>query len=115
MIQDDITELNKQKEEDRGIKRNYLTAANYEIEKIVKSGNTLINDEVTTYLNELAGVILKNNPTLKSQLHIYTLKSQVVNAYSYDKGYIFIDIGLIAQAETEASWLIYYRTRFPIT
>lgn len=102
VIKDDITELNKQKEEDRGIKSNYLTAANYEIEKIVKSGNTLINDEVTAYLNELAGVILKNNPTLKSQLHIYTLKSPVVNAYSYDKGYIFIDIGLIAQAETEA-------------
>lgn len=102
LIKDDITELNKQKAEDRGIKSNYLTAANYEIAKIVKSGNTLINDEVTNYLNELAGVILKNNPTLKSQLKIYTYKSSVVNAYSYDKGYIFIDIGLIAQAETEA-------------
>jgi uncharacterized protein (UPF0297 family) len=102
LIKDDITELNKQKAEDRGIKSNYLTAANYEIAKIVKSGNTLINDEVTNYLNELAGVILKGNPTLKSQLKIYTYKSSVVNAYSYDKGYIFIDIGLIAQAETEA-------------
>lgn len=102
MIKNDITELSKQKEEDRGIKSNYLTAANYEIEKIVKSGNTLINDEVTNYLNELAGVILKDNPALKNKLHIYTFKSPVVNAYSYDKGYIFIDIGLIAQAETEA-------------
>jgi hypothetical protein len=102
LIKDDITELNKQKAEDRGIKSNYLTAANYEIAKIVKSGNTLINDEVTNYLNELAGVVLKNNPTLKSQLKIYTYKSSVVNAYSYDKGYIFIDIGLISQAETEA-------------
>lgn len=102
LIKDDITALNKQKEEDRGIKSSYLTAANYEIAKIVKSGNTLINDEVTNYLNELAGVVLKNNPGLKSQLRIYTYKSPVVNAYSYDKGYIFIDIGLIAQAETEA-------------
>jgi hypothetical protein len=102
IIKDDINELNKQKDEDRGIKSTYLTAANYEIEKIVKSGNTLINDEVTNYLNELAGVILKDNIALKNQLHIYTLKSPVVNAYSYDKGYIFIDIGLIAQAETEA-------------
>ncbi len=102
VIKDDLSELNKQKDADERIKSNYLTAANYEIEKIVKSGKTLINDEVTVYLNELAGVILKNNPTLKSQLHIYTLKSPVVNAYSYDKGYLFIDIGLIAQAETEA-------------
>lgn len=102
VIEQDITELNKQKDNDKSIKRTYLTAANYEIEKIVKSGNTLVNDEVTVYLNQLADVILKNNEALRKQLHIYTLKSPVVNAYSYDKGYIFIDIGLIAQAETEA-------------
>lgn len=102
VIQNDITELNKQKDNDKSLKANYLTEANYEIEKIVKSGNTLINDEVTVYLNKIADVVLKNNPTLRNELHIYTLKSPVVNAYSYDKGYIFIDIGLIAQAETEA-------------
>lgn len=102
VIEKDITELNKQRENDKQIKKNYLTAANYEIEKIVKSGNTLINDEVTAYLNSVADVILKNDPTLRKELHIYTLKSPVVNAYSYDKGYIFIDIGLLAQAETEA-------------
>lgn len=103
VIQKDITELNRKNEEnDKSIKRTYLTAANYEIEKIVKSGNTLINDEITTYVNKVADVILKNNPTLRNELHIYTLKSPIVNAYSYDKGYIFLDIGLIAQAETEA-------------
>jgi hypothetical protein len=102
VIQNDISELNKKGENDRSLKSTYLTEANYEIEKIVKSGNTLINDEVTVYLNKVADVILKNNPTLRKELHIYTLKSSVVNAYSYDKGYIFIDIGLIAQVETEA-------------
>jgi hypothetical protein len=102
VIKDDITELNKQKDNNKSLKKTYLTEANYEIEKIVKSGNTLINDEVTTYLNKVVDVVLKNNPTLRNELHIYTLKSPVVNAYSYDKGYIFINIGLIAQAETEA-------------
>jgi predicted Zn-dependent protease len=102
VIQSDITELNKQKDEDIRLKKTYVTEANYEIEKIVKSGNTLINDEVTNYLNKVADVVLKNNPTLRKELHIFTLKSPVVNAYSYDKGYIFLDIGLISQAETEA-------------
>lgn len=102
VIKQDITELNKQKDNDKSIKRTYLTEANYEIEKIVKSGNTLVNDEITKYLNEVADIILKNNEPLRKQLNIYTLKSPVVNAYSYDKGYVFIDIGLIAQAETEA-------------
>lgn len=102
VIQSDITELNKQGDSDKMLKKVYLTQANYEIEKIVKSGNTLINDEVTNYLNKVADVVLKNNPTLRKELHIFTLKSAVVNAYSYDKGYVFLDIGLISQAETEA-------------
>ncbi len=102
VIKEDIAELNKQGESDKSLKTTYLTVANYEIEKIIKSGNALVNDELTIYLNKIADVILKNNPTLRSELHIYTLKNSVVNAYSYDKGYIFIDIGLIAQAETEA-------------
>jgi hypothetical protein len=102
VIKQDISELNKQKEDNKSLKRTYLTEANYEIEKIVKSGNALVNDEVTNYLNKITDVILLNNPTLRNELHIYTLKSPVVNAYSYDKGYIFIDIGLIAQVETEA-------------
>ncbi len=102
VIKDDISDLYKKKETDKSIKQTYLTETNYEIQKIVKSGNTLVNDEITAYLNKLADVILKDNQPLRKQLHIYTLKSPVVNAYSYDKGYIFIDIGLIAQAETEA-------------
>ncbi|MBK7668519.1 MAG: M48 family metallopeptidase [Sphingobacteriaceae bacterium] len=102
VIKKDISDLNKGKENDKAIKSVYLTEANYEIEKIVKSGNTLINDEITKYLNKLMEVVLVSNTDLKSKLNLFTLKSTVVNAYSYDKGFIFFDVGLIAQAETEA-------------
>lgn len=102
VIKADIIDLNKSKERDKTLKSVYLTEANYEIEKIVKSGNTLINDEITKYLNKLKDIVLSNNSDLKSRLNIFTLKSTVVNAYSYDKGYIFFDVGLIAQAESEA-------------
>ena len=102
VVKDDITELNKGRDFDKSLKANYLTESNYEIERIVKSGNTLSNDDITIYLNKITDEILKNNPTLRKELHILTLKSSVVNAYSYDKGYVFLDIGLIAQAETEA-------------
>lgn len=102
VIKKDISDLNKGKENDKAIKSVYLTEANYEIEKIVKSGNTLINDEITKYLNKLKEVVLVSNTDLKSKLNLFTLKSTVVNAYSYDKGFIFFDVGLIAQAETEA-------------
>ncbi len=102
VIKQDITELKNKQEKNKGLKSTFLTASNYQIERIVRSGNTLINDEVTAYLNKITDIILKDNPTLRKQLNVFTLKSSVVNAYSFDKGYIFIDIGLIAQAETEA-------------
>lgn len=102
VIRKDISDLQKNKESDKGIKSDYLTAANYEIERIVKSGNTLINDEVTVFLNKVADVILEKDTALRNKLKIFSLKSFVVNAYSYDKGYTFIDLGLIAQAENEA-------------
>jgi hypothetical protein len=102
IIKQDITDLKQRKDKDKTIKSTFLTASNYQIERILRSGNTLVNDEITNYLNVVADEILKDNPGLRKQLNIFTLKSQVVNAYSYDKGYIFINIGLIAQVESEA-------------
>jgi hypothetical protein len=102
VIEKDITDLRNKKVSDKGLKSTFVTASNYQIERIVRSGNTLINDEITVYLNKITDIILKDNPGLRKQLHVFTLKSSVVNAYSFDKGYIFIDIGLIAQAESEA-------------
>src|SRR5690349_8339656 len=102
VIKQDITDLNNKKDKDSYLKSSFLTASNYQIQRIVRSGNTLVNDEITVYLNKIADVILQDNPTLRKQLNIFTLKSHVVNAYSFDKGYIFVDIGLIAQAETES-------------
>jgi len=102
VISADLATVDKKTDEDGKLKSTYYAQANYEIEKIVRSGNTLINDEITVYLNKLADVLLKDKPSLRKELSIYTYKSPVVNAYSYDKGYIYIDIGLVAQAETEA-------------
>lgn len=102
VIAKDIQELKNRGEADEALKINFITTNNYQIQRIITSGNALVNDEVTTYLNKLVDVILKDDPTLRSQINIYTLKTQIVNAYSFDKGYLFIDIGLIAQTETEA-------------
>lgn len=102
VIKEDINMMEKNKESDRRVKSAFVTASNYEIERIVKSGNALINDEVTKYINEVVDVILKDNQPLRKEIKVFALKSSVVNAHSYDKGYIFINIGLIAQLESEA-------------
>ncbi|MBC7695532.1 MAG: M48 family metalloprotease [Burkholderiales bacterium] len=101
-VAQEITELNKTEDLDKSLKSTYLTAANYEIEKKVKSGNALINDEVTIYINEIVDIILKDQPDLRKKINVFTLKSSVVNAYCYDKGYLFMDVGLIAHTKNEA-------------
>lgn len=102
VIKEDISVMERNKETDRRIKSAFLTASNYEIERIVKSGDALINDDVTKYINEIADVILKDNKQLRKEIKLFALKSGVVNANSYDKGFIFINVGLVAQLESEA-------------
>ncbi len=102
VIKEDINAMEKNTSSDKKLKSAFLTASNYEIERIVKSGNALVNDEVSKYINEVADVILRDNAQLRKDLKIFALKSSVVNAHSYDKGFIFVNIGLIAQLESEA-------------
>ncbi len=102
VISQDIDDMKKRQESDRELKSNFVTASNYQIDRLLRSGNALVNDEVTNYVNEVADGLLKEDQALRKKLKIYTLKSSVVNAYSYDKGYVFINIGLLAQLESEA-------------
>ena len=100
-IKTDLNDLGIE-DKDKKIKSTYYTAVNYEIEKQVKSGNTLINDEVTVYINEIVDIILKNQPELRKKIKVYTSKSPVVNAFCYDKGYLFVNSALVAHAKSEA-------------
>jgi hypothetical protein len=102
IIQTDINEASSSDTINKKIKNTYYSAVNYEIENKIKSGNTLINDEITVYVNELAKIILKNNTELKDKIKIYTSKSSVTNAFCYDKGFIFVNLGLIANVKSEA-------------
>ena len=102
IISKDIEKLNQSNETDKKLKTTYIINTNYQIERIIRSGNVLLNDEITDYVNQVADIVLKDNPELRKQISIYTVKSPVVNAYSFDKGYIFINIGLLAQLESEA-------------
>ena len=102
VVNNDIEQMKTNERENAELKTEFLTLSNYQIDRIMRSGNVLVNDEVGKYINEVADGLLKDNQALRSKLKIYALKSPVVNAYSYDKGYIFLNIGLLAQLESEA-------------
>ena len=69
---------------------------------MLNSGRVLFNDPVSTYLNEILSEILKDEPELNAKLRAYAVRSTVVNSFTTDNGIILVNLGLIAQLETEA-------------
>ncbi|WP_338760247.1 M48 family metallopeptidase [Bernardetia sp. ABR2-2B] len=74
----------------------------YAVKQLLWSGKIVFGDTVTRYLNRVADIVLKDNPTLRQEIQIYTVKSSVVNAFTTSDGFIFVNLGLIANCENEA-------------
>ena len=87
---------------DRVAKQQFTISSNYFLRDLLLSGDVLINDPLGIYVNKVADELLKNDPELRKQIHIYVTKSPHVNAHAFDKGFIFINAGLLAQLENEA-------------
>lgn len=87
---------------DRMAKQQFTISSNYFLRDLLLSGDVLINDPLGNYVNKVADELLKNDPELRKQIHIYVIKSPNVNAHAFDKGFIFINVGLLAQLENEA-------------
>jgi len=87
---------------DRIAKQQFTISSNYFLRDLLLSGDVLVNDPLTNYVNKVADELLKNDPELRKQLHIYVTKLPDVNAHAFDKGFIFINAGLLAQLENEA-------------
>ncbi len=83
-------------------KTEFLLKSNYNIDRILRSGNVLFGDKVTNYINDVADVVFESTPELREELRFYTLKSTTVNAFSTNQGIVFVNLGLLAQVENEA-------------
>lgn len=72
------------------------------IDNLFRSGRVLYGDEVTVYCNRVLDSLLVDEPQLRKELRIYTLRSNEVNAFSTHQGVILVTIGLISRLQTEA-------------
>ncbi|MBD81367.1 MAG: hypothetical protein CL840_20790 [Crocinitomicaceae bacterium] len=79
----------------------FYQSSNYMLDRVLLGGDVLFGDTLTRYVNKIADALLKNDPHLRSQIQFYAFKSPYVNAFSTDQGYIFVNIGLIAQVANE--------------
>ena len=90
------------------LKQHYLLQSNYYIDYLLNSGYVMFNDSISRYVNTVADNLLKNEPELRKNIRIYTIKSSEVNAFATDKGILFITVGLLAQIQSEAqlAWVL---------
>ncbi|MFM1876277.1 MAG: hypothetical protein RL266_2014 [Bacteroidota bacterium] len=83
-------------------KVNFLLESNFLIDQVLNSGRVLFNDPVSEYLDGILSEILKTEPELKQKLRVYAVRSTMVNSFTTDDGIILVNVGLVAQLETEA-------------
>lgn len=81
--------------------KHFLKAVHQGIDEILRSGKVLFGDTLTKYVNAVGQKILGDDPSLK-HIRFYTLKTNVVNAFSTNQGIIFVSQGLLAQVKNEA-------------
>lgn len=79
-----------------------MVEASYHLSKMLASGRILYGDPVTRMIERIADTLLKDYPELRAELRFYTVNSPEVNAYATGQGMVFVNLGLVAQAETEA-------------
>lgn len=92
----------KDKAKTKRDKKDFLLESNNQIDQVLKSGKVVFQDEVSTYLGKVADKILSKEPSLRKQLKFYPIKYENSNAYAYNEGFVFVQIGLIARCQNEA-------------
>ncbi|MEL7535251.1 MAG: M48 family metallopeptidase [Bacteroidota bacterium] len=80
----------------------YFAEDFYYLNRLLRSGQVLFGDTLSSYLNRLGDHILRDQPSLRKQLRFYTVRSTVANASSTHDGIIFVNMGLLARLENEA-------------
>lgn len=83
-------------------KSQFATYSRLIISRLLLNGRLLLNDSLGNYVNQVADLLLAHDPDLRKQIHVFIVKSPVVNAYTLDNGIILINVGLLSQLESEA-------------
>lgn len=97
-----IQEEKEKRQSDQKAKNGFLLYQRFFIDQLLKSGKVVINEDLTNYLDGILDILLKNEPEVRSKVHVYILRSPSVNALSMNDGTILICWGLLAQLDNEA-------------
>lgn len=83
-------------------KTSFLMKNDFEILQMIRDGNLIFGDTITQYIYKVGGELLKNKPELLKELTFFTSKKSSFNAFTSTNGFIFFNVGLIANIQCEA-------------
>ena len=79
-----------------------LADYNVMLKRLVMEGDILYGSKLNDYVNTIADNLLKDDPVLRSKIHLYIIKSTEVNAFATANGLLFVNMGLLAQVSNES-------------
>ncbi len=83
-------------------KKDFILASEFSLDRILRGGSVLFNDTISSYLNKVLDVILKDDPEFRKGIHLFVIKSTQVNAFSFDNGILLVNTGMLSQLDDEA-------------
>lgn len=69
---------------------------------LVRDGDILYGTKLNQYLDVIVDNLMKDDPVKRSKVHVYVVKSSLVNAYATSSGMLFVNMGLLAQVSNES-------------
>jgi hypothetical protein len=92
----------RKKRADRKAQDKFFLQTNFALDELLSSGKLLFNDPMTKYVQKVIDNLLKNDAELRGKIKLYMIRSASVNAFATDRGEIFVNVGLLAKAKSEA-------------
>lgn len=89
-------------DESKKRKNKFHRQSEYFIDEYLTGGKVFFGDTITNYCRSVLDRLIGDDEELRNSIHLFTTKSPVVNATATANGIIFVNLGLIAQLETEA-------------
>ena len=76
---------------------------NYYVDYLLKGGKIVFGTSMNDYVDRVGNNVIDNFDGIeRNEIKFYIVKSPYVNAFTTENGFVFINIGLIAQLENEA-------------
>ncbi|TVR77606.1 MAG: hypothetical protein EA412_10650 [Chitinophagaceae bacterium] len=97
-----LEEIDAEDRRSRRAEARFALSSSFVVDRLLRNGQLLFNDTLTSYVNRVTDIVLQDNPDLREEITVYVVKNPTVNAFASGDGFVLICMGLLAQVENEA-------------